>query len=64
MLWSYPTGSTVFQIDAKFDRATNEFVLRVYGRDHDHVERFKDVIAFRTRLDALEQDLAAQRWKE
>jgi hypothetical protein len=62
MLWCYSTGSAVFQIDAKFDRATNEFVLRFYGgRHHDHVERFKDAIALRKRLDALEQELAAQR---
>jgi hypothetical protein len=61
MLWCYSTRSAVVQIDAKFDRATNEFVLRFYGgRHHDHEERFKDAIALRTRLDALEQDLAAQ----
>jgi hypothetical protein len=62
MLWSYPTAAVVFQIDAKFDRATSEFVLQVHGgRHHGRVERFKDAIAFHARLDALEQDLAAQR---
>lgn len=64
MLWSYSRGRDVFHLETSFDTASNEFVLRFHvGRHNDQVERFKDEIAFRKRLDALERELVAQQWE-
>jgi hypothetical protein len=64
MLWYYARGRDVFQVEASFEKATEEFVLRFHvGHHKDQVERFTDEIAFRNRLDALEQDLATQQWE-
>ena len=63
MLYSYSNGSAVFDIDTFFDKTTNEFVL-IFRRGHGrHVERFKDEIAFRTRIEALDRELESEKWQ-
>ena len=63
MLWSYLRRGDVFQVEATFDQATHEFVLRFRtGDQSERVERFKDEIAFRARLDSLDEELTAQSW--
>ena len=64
MVWCYVKGADVFEIEAFFDQATEEFVVRFdAGPERHQVERFKDEIAFRNRLDALEQEFVAQQWE-
>ena len=47
-----------------FDAASDEFVVKFRrGHESQHVERFKDEIAFRTRLAALDQELNEQHWQ-
>lgn len=64
MLWYYVKGANVFEIEAFFDQTTEEFVVRFrVGSQGHQVERFKDEIAFRNRLDTLEQEHVAQQWE-
>ena len=63
VLYSYSNGSASIEIETLFDTSTNEFVLK-FRRGHQphHVERFKDEIAYRTRLEAIDRELEAQQW--
>lgn len=64
MIWSYSNGSAVLDIEATFDDADKEFVLKYRRKDGtQHVERFKDEIAFRKRLELLDHEFEQQRWR-
>ena len=63
VLYSYSNGRAVFDIETFFDRTANEFVLIFRRGDGHHVERFKDEIAFRTRIESLDQELEADKWQ-
>ena len=63
MLWSYLRGGDVFHVEATFDKTTHEFVLRFrMGDQNERIERFNDEIAFRARLETLDEELTAQSW--
>ena len=64
MLWSYSNGSAILEVETVFDNDRQEFVLKLRRADESqHVERFKDEIAFRTRLELLEIELDEQQWR-
>ena len=63
MLYTYSNGSASIEIETLFDTRTNEFVLKLRrGHRPQHVERFKDEIAYRTRLEAIDRELEAEHW--
>jgi hypothetical protein len=64
MLWSYSNGSAILEVETVFDSDRQEFVLKIRRADESqHVERFRDEIAFRTRLELLEIELDEQQWQ-
>jgi hypothetical protein len=53
----------ILEVETVFDNDRQEFVLKLRRADESqHVERFKDEIAFRTRLELLEMELDEQQW--
>jgi hypothetical protein len=63
MLWIYERGSEDLRIETSFDNATNEYVLIKTRSPHKTtVERFQDVAAFQVRLEAVEREIASERW--
>ena len=63
MLWIYQRGSENLRIETSFDTATQEYVLiKTLGPNETTVERFKEGDSYQLRLDALERELASERW--
>ena len=64
MLWIYKRGSESIQVETRYDNETEEYVLIFYREDGtQQPERFKDPVAFRTRLERLEKQLDRERWQ-
>jgi len=63
MIWLFERAEEAIRIETRFDRQTGEYVLITADRvGVRHTERFGDASAFRLRLEALEQQLATDRW--
>jgi hypothetical protein len=64
MLWFFQRGEEHLRNETTHDRQTGTFVLTLYRADGtQQAERFTDRIAFQTRLEALENELHAERWE-
>ena len=63
MVWFFARGTQSLRVETRYDADTREYVL-VLPRENgeEQVERFADVEAFRTRLEALEEQLQADHW--
>ena len=63
MIWVYKRGVEHLHLETSFDNATNEYVLVIARTPEDKTfERFKDVAAFRARLETLEREMAGEHW--
>ena len=62
MLWIYQRGSQDLRIETSFDNATHEDPLNIFRGHETTAERFKDAAAFQLRLEALESEVAKERW--
>jgi hypothetical protein len=63
MVYVFERGGESFKLQTRYDSEAKEYVLTVYGVDgRPRIERFKGSNAFRNRLAALEQQLAAENW--
>jgi len=63
MLWYFQRGLEDLRLETHYDDTTDEYLLTVHGPTGEIVERFTDVFSFRTRLQTLENELAADQWK-
>jgi hypothetical protein len=64
MLWIYQRGSEKLRVETRFDNATEEYVVIVYGQDGtQQASRFKDAALFQTRLETLEKQLDRESWQ-
>jgi hypothetical protein len=65
MLWFYRRDAELITLETRFDDATSEYVLITQSDDHKRSEeRFKDLVAFKDRLLAAEQELARERFRQ
>jgi len=64
MLWIFERGDEVLRFETRYNNETEDYVLIVHRSDStQQVERFRDVNAFRNRLEALEKQLEAEQWR-
>jgi hypothetical protein len=63
MIWFFARGSQSLRVETRYDNVTAEFLLVVPRQDGvGEIERFRDADAFRTRLEALQEQLQADHW--
>ena len=64
MLWFFERADEVLELETRYDNATSEYILerRAPGAPRE-IERFSNAVAFRARLQALEQSLTGQHWR-
>lgn len=64
MVWFFERNDESLRLETSYDKATQEYLLVVVQPDGSpQIERFSDAISFRTRLEALEKQLATDRWR-
>ncbi|HTL03386.1 MAG TPA: hypothetical protein VL243_14215 [Vicinamibacterales bacterium] len=66
MIWMFEREpDEILRLETRYDNDTSEFVLILHrpsgGRQ---IERFRDMVTFRERLEVLETQLAAERWRQ
>jgi hypothetical protein len=65
MIWLFERGDRVVQLVTRFDASSGEYVLEMQWSDGlNETERFQDYVKFKTRIIDLEQQLAAEEWKQ
>jgi hypothetical protein len=65
MIWLFERGDRVVQLVTRFDAGSGEYVLEMQWSDGlSETERFRDYVTFKTRIVDLEQQLAAEEWKQ
>jgi hypothetical protein len=65
MIWLFERGDRVVQLVTRFDSGTGEYVLDLQWSDGlSESERFRDYVKFKNRILDLEQQLAAEEWKQ
>jgi hypothetical protein len=65
MLWTYTRGLDDIRVETSVDQGTNEYILVVRrSAKESSIERFPDASSFRVRLEALEQELANEQWRQ
>ena len=63
MLWFFDRGNEHMRIETTHDASNGTFTLTVYRADGtQETEMFWDLPAFEQRIQALEQQLALERW--
>jgi hypothetical protein len=63
MVWLFEHGDEALRIETRYDATTAMYVLIVHGGQGSEIERFEDADSFRTRLEALEQQLERNEWR-
>ncbi|MCM3880106.1 MAG: hypothetical protein ND807_08365 [Vicinamibacterales bacterium] len=64
MLWIFERDEESLRLETHYDSDTREFVLVMHRPSGQQIERFKDTVTFRERLEVLETQLAADRWTQ
>lgn len=63
MIWLFQSGTQAIRIETRYDRESSEYVLIREERDGvRQIERFRTEVAFRSRLEALEQQFETDDW--
>jgi hypothetical protein len=63
MVWLFERGDQSLRLETRYDSAAGDYALVIHHEEGaPQVEHFKDEIAFRGRLAALEAQLRAERW--
>lgn len=64
MVWFFERGGEFMRIETSFDRATGVYVLRAHLPDGtEQVESFNSETSCQSRLEVLDQQLQADRWR-
>ena len=65
MIWMFERKpDEILRIETRYENDTAEFVLIMHLPSGPHIERFKDTLAFRLRLEGLEARLTADQWTQ
>jgi hypothetical protein len=64
MLWIFERDEESLRLETHYDNDAREFVLVMHRPNGQQIERFRDTVTFRERLEALETQLAADHWKQ
>ena len=65
MIWFYERGKDALRLETRFDEATKEYVLDIaWANRPAETERFADLASFRSRVERLEAQLAAESWTQ
>ena len=65
MIWFWSRDEQHTRLEARYDNATTEFVVAItYANGGQQSERFLDIGAFQTRLEALERGLQSEHWAQ
>ena len=65
MVWLFERNSESLHLETRYDSDTAEFVLVMHRPNGGpQIERFKNVVTFRERLEVLETQLEADRWTQ
>ncbi len=63
MIWFFERDDESLKVETQYDDATSEFVVVVRQPDGDQrTERFADIGAFRTWIEAFDRKLAFEQW--
>lgn len=63
MVWLFERDAQAVRVVTRYERSTAEYLLIIHAGDGSEIERFDEPAAFRTRLEALEQQFEAERWQ-
>ena len=65
MIWLFERGEEVVRLETRIDAGSGEYVVEItWASRPREVLRFRDQEAFRSRLVALEQQLAQENWTQ
>jgi hypothetical protein len=65
MIWFFERGDQAVELETRFDRDAREYVLTITWPDARALtERYRALDEFRTRVDALQRELDAERWTQ
>ena len=66
MIWMFEREpDETLRLETRYDNDTAEFVLIMHRPSGgQQVERFRDMVTFRERLEVVETQLAADRWSQ
>jgi hypothetical protein len=65
MVWMFERGDDSLRLETRYDSGTAEYVLITHRADgRQEIERFPDAVTFRKRLEGLEGQLEAERWRQ
>ena len=62
MIWIFERADEMLRLETRYDNRSGEFLLIIHRARGSQVERFKNTITFRERLEVLETQLAAEQW--
>jgi hypothetical protein len=65
MIWSFGRGEEIIRLHTSYDMHSHEFVLDITWADRPATsERFTTIRKFKTRVLAVEQQLADEHWTQ
>ena len=64
MVWLFERDSESLRLETRYDNDAAEFLLIMHRPDGPQIERFKDSVTFRRRLEVLERQLESDNWKQ
>lgn len=65
MLWFFERNHESLRLETRDDNDTAEYVRIVHELNGDpQIERFKDAVTFRHRLESLERQLETEHWTQ
>jgi hypothetical protein len=63
MVWLFERDDQAIRVETSYDRTAAEYLLIQEQQDgSQRVERFRDEVTFRTRLEELERQLDSDHW--
>ena len=63
MLWFFERATEIVELETRYDNDNAQYLLELRIPDEPpKIERFDDAMAFRVRLQAIEESLRGQRW--
>ncbi|HEX6976216.1 MAG TPA: hypothetical protein VF147_17535 [Vicinamibacterales bacterium] len=63
MVWIFHRNDEITRVETRFENDTQRYAMRIVRQDgKDTTETFRDPLAFETRLQAIERELAEARW--
>ena len=64
MVWLFERDSESLRLETRYDNDAAEFVLSTHRPGGPQIERFKNAVTFRERLEILETQLESDHWTQ